>query len=114
MLNSAVVWLRNQWVKIPDWFRAAIVYAVTVTVALGQKFTWTFPASFQEAASEVGAFLVILLPALVAVFRTRVLPFVVNWYMDTFGVSDAREIGSASTYTSGRVQQRTFWFIARD
>lgn len=110
MIPALIANLHNDWLALPLWLRTGIGTIVAAVVALAFAFGFTWPTSLADVQAQAVAFAVVAVPTIIALFKSQLLPYIVRWFLGSFGYA---QIGAtASSYGLARLPRYGNWVKA--
>lgn len=84
-MSALIAKIHNAWLGLPLWLRTGIGTIVAAVLALAFAFGFTWPSSLADVQAQAVAFAVVVVPTVVALFKSQLLPYIVQWFLGTFG-----------------------------
>lgn len=109
-IGAFVAAVHNAWLALPLWARTGIGAIVAAVVALALAFGWTVPHSLADVQVQAVAFFVLVVPTVVSIFKSSLLPGIVTWYLRTFGYAPAYKVQRAASRAG--LKRRDIWVRA--
>jgi hypothetical protein len=108
-IGGVVAAVHNAWLNIPAAIREAVSLALAVfiaaAIAQARNFGWYLPSDWAGLQTELLAFWAYALPPLtvlaVLLIRTKIVPPIVEWFLETFGYVTPRSYGLAGLPPQG-------------
>jgi hypothetical protein len=91
-LASLIATIHNAWLRLPLWARTGTGAIVAAVIALALAFNWTIPHSLADVQVQAVAFFVLVVPTVISIFKSSLLPGIVTWFLTTFGFAPASQV----------------------
>lgn len=101
-IGTVIAAIHNAWLTLPLWLRSGIGAIVTAVVALALAFGWHFPTNWADAIAQVSAFWLLAVPTVVSIFKSNLLPYIVQWFLGTFGYYRPTQLSTLTASQSDR------------